>query len=229
MNENLTQKIRLDFDRLALCDRDEWNHNNCYHQFLLKQLPEHNQTILDLGCGVGRFSRLLAEKSDRVIALDLSPKSIEIAQQKSSELDNIDYQIADISQWQFPVNHFDAITSIATVHHLSLSELLPKLQAALKPGGVLLILDLLEHQNIRDILYDCIAVPLNWYFQRTKNRHVEFDPVAAEAMREHQKSDRYLTFSQAKAIYSKYLKTAKTNRHLFWRYSLIWHKPIGGI
>ena len=31
MKENLTEKIRQDFDRLALHDREEWNHNNHYH------------------------------------------------------------------------------------------------------------------------------------------------------------------------------------------------------
>ena len=225
MNENLTAKIRRDFDRLALYDREAWNHNNHYHQFLLKQLPEHSQTILDLGCGVGEFSRLLAEQAERVVALDLSPKSIEIAKQRSNLSSNIDYQIADISQWQFPEEHFDVITSIATVHHLSLNELLPKLQAGLKPGGMLLILDLLEQQNIWDTIYDCVAVPLNWWFLRTKNKHIECNQAAAKAMKEHLRTDEYLTYSQARAIYKRWLKTAKVRRHLFWRYSVVWQKP----
>ena len=225
MNENLTAKIRQDFDCLALYDRDEWNHNNHYHQFLLRQLPEHSQTILDLGCGVGQFSRLISRKADNLVALDLSPKSIETAKQRSYQFNNIDYQVADISQWQFPQEHFDVITSIATVHHLSLNKLLPKLQTALKPGGMLLILDLLEHQNIRDTLNDCVAVPSNWWFLKTKNRHIKFNPVAAEAMREHLRTDEYLTYSQAEEIYTGWLKTAKVRRHLYWRYSVVWQKP----
>ena len=229
MKENLTEKIRQDFDRLALYDREEWNHNNHYHQFLLKQLPKHSQTILDLGCGVGKFSRLLAEKSDRVIALDLSPKSIEIARHKSEQFNNIDYRVADVSRWQFPIEHFDVIVSIATLHHLSLNELLPKLQAALKPGGILLILDLLEHQDIWDTFNDCIAVPLNWWFLKTRNKHTVFDPIAAEAIREHLRTDEYLTYSQAKEIYTNFLKTPKVRRHLFWRYSVVWQKPTAQI
>ena len=225
MKENLTEKIRQDFDRLALYDREEWNHNNHYHQFLLKQLPKHSQTILDLGCGVGKFSRLLAEKSDRVIALDLSPKSIEIARHKSEQFNNIDYRVADVSRWQFPIEHFDVIVSIATLHHLSLNELLPKLQAALKPKGTLLILDLLEQQDIWDTLSDCIAVPLNWWFLQTRNKHTVFDPIAAEAMREHLRTDEYLTYLQAKEIYTSFLKTPQIRRHLFWRYSVVWQKP----
>ena len=224
MNKNLTQKIKDDFDRLALFDRDEWNHNNHYHQFLIKQLPSNCHTLLDIGCGVGEFSRLLAKYADEVVAIDLSPKSIEIAEQRSTGLTNIYFQVADISQWQFPPVHFDAIISIATVHHLALEDLLPKLQTSLKPGGVLIILDLLKHHNIQDTLIDLIAVPLNWWFLATKNKYIKPSPEAAEAMREHLRTDEYLNFSQVKKIYTDSLKTPKIRRHLFWRYSVVWHK-----
>ena len=76
--------------------------------------------------------------------------------------------MADVSQYEFDDESFDATASIATLHNLPLAKLLPKLDAALKPGAVLIIIDLLEHQNIQDSLYDCIAVPLNWWFIKTK-------------------------------------------------------------
>ena len=224
MNESLTQKIRDDFDRLALYDREEWNHNNHYHQFLLKQLPDRCQTVLDLGCGTGQFSRLLADRAEGVIALDLSPNSIQIAKQRSQQFDNIDYHIADAARWEFPLEYFDAIASIATVHHLSIEQLIPKLIAALKPGGVLIILDLLEHHNLMDTLNDAIAVPLNWWLLKVNNGHLKPDPEAAAAMREHLRTDKYLNFSQAKKVYISLLKTAKVKRHLFWRYSVVWQK-----
>ena len=95
MDEVLTQKIREDFDRLARYDREEWNHNNHYHKFLLQQLPSHCKSVLDLGCGTGTFSRLLAERCDRIIAIDLSPQMITVAKQNSQSYTNIDFQIAD--------------------------------------------------------------------------------------------------------------------------------------
>lgn len=79
IDEKLTQKIRDDFNRIALSDRSGWNHNNHYHNFLLKQLPLHCENILDIGCGTGEFSRLLAKRCDRVVAIDLSPQMITIA------------------------------------------------------------------------------------------------------------------------------------------------------
>lgn len=226
MNDSLTQKIRDDFDRLALYDRIGWNHNNHYHRFLLKQLPSKCQNVLDLGCGTGEFSRLLAERADEVTALDLSPNSIQIARQRSQQFKNINYQIADVSRWDFPPKYFDAIISIATFHHLSLEQLVPKLKAALKPGGVLIVLDLFEHHNFKDTLSDAIAVPLNWWLLKVNNRHIKPNPEAVAAMKEHLRSDRFLNLSQAKKIYASLLKNAKVRRHLFWRYSVVWQKPI---
>ena len=102
MSENLTQKIRQDFDRIALHDREKWNHNNHYHRFLLKQLPAQCKTALDIGCGTGEFSRLLAQQIEKVIAIDLSPNMIEVAKQRSRQLPNIDFQVADVMRWEPP-------------------------------------------------------------------------------------------------------------------------------
>jgi 2-polyprenyl-3-methyl-5-hydroxy-6-metoxy-1,4-benzoquinol methylase len=147
MHESQMQKIRNDFDRLALYDRQEWNHNNHYHRFLLKQLPDRCRTILDIGCGTGEFSRLLAKRADKVYAVDLSPKTIEVAKQKARQYPSINFYVADILQWEFATKQLDAIISIATLHHLPIEILLPRLKAALKPGGKLIILDLLEYQT----------------------------------------------------------------------------------
>ncbi|WP_228060057.1 hypothetical protein [Plectonema radiosum] len=87
-----------------------------------------------------------------------------------------------------------------------------------------MILDLLEHENLRDMLSDFIAVPLNWLFQTIKNRHIQQSLEAAEAMREHLRTDKYLTLSQARQIYKSSLRKAKVRKHLFWRYSVVWEK-----
>ena len=65
---------------------------------ILNQLPIVCSTVLDIGCGVGEFSRLLANRANKVIAIDLSSKSIEIAKQRSQQFNNIDYRVASISQ-----------------------------------------------------------------------------------------------------------------------------------
>ena len=135
-------------------------------------------------------------------------------------------QVADICQWEFSTERFDAIVSISTLHHVPVENLLPKLKTALKSSGKLVILDLLEYESLGDTLSDCIAVPLNWLFQMRKNRHIQKSPEAAEAMREHLRTDEYLTLSQARRIYTNSLKGAKLRKHLFWRYSVVWEKSV---
>jgi len=125
-------------------------------------LPSQNQTALDIGCGTGEFSRLLSKRFKRVVAIDLSPNMIEAAKQRSRQFLNIDFQVADILQWEPISEQFDVIVSIATLHHLPVESLLPHLKSALKPGGKLIILDLLKYESWLDKLSDFVAVPLNW-------------------------------------------------------------------
>jgi ubiquinone/menaquinone biosynthesis C-methylase UbiE len=224
MNESLMQKIQNDFDRIALHNQEGWDHNNHYHRFLLKQLPAQRKIALDIGCGTGEFSRLLAQHFERVVAIDLSPNMIEVAKQRSRQFSNIDFQVANVLQWDLPSKKFDAIVSIAALHHLPVESLLPNLKAALKPGGRLVILDLLEHENLQDKLSDLVAVPLNWLFQMLRNKHIQQSPEAAAAMREHLRTDKYLTLSQVRRIYTSALKSAKVRKHLLWRYSVVWEK-----
>lgn len=224
MNESLMQKIQNDFDRIAVHDQEGWGHNNHYHRFLLKQLPSQCKTALDIGCGTGEFSRLLAKRVERVVAIDLSPNMIEVAKQRSKQFSNIDFQVADVLQWELLAKQFDLIVSIATFHHLPVESLLLNLKAALKPGGRLIILDLLEHESWRDKLSDFVAVPLNWIVEALKNRYIQQSPEAAAAMREHLARDQYLTLSQVQQIYTSSLERVKIRKHLFWRYSIVWEK-----
>lgn len=224
MKDNLTQKIKDDFDRLASCDVEGWNHNSHYHSFLLQQLPNKGRVVLDIGCGTGEFSRLLARRFQKVIAIDLSPNALEIARQRSKSYPNIDYRVANILEWKIPTEKFDAIVSIATLHHVSEEKLLPKLTLGLKPGGKLVVLDLLKLKTIQDSWSDLIAVPLNRWFL-LKNRPPKPSPEAVAAMQEHLLTDEFLTLSGVKQIYPNQLRGAKIRKHLFWRYSVVWEKP----
>jgi len=153
--------IQEDFDRIALVSPDGSLQNNHYHNFLLRQLPIDCRAALEIGCGKGEFSRRLAETAQHVLALDLSPEMIRIAHELSVDLPNIDFKIADVMSYDLPCESFDCIASIATLHHLPLRDVFLKIRAALKPGGVLLILDLFEpirwHGRTRGSERDCAS------------------------------------------------------------------------
>lgn len=216
--------VRKDFDRLALLSDDSWNHNTHYHRFLLKHVPADSGECLDIGCGTGAFSRLLAERCERVLALDLSPRTIEIARAGSRENHNIDFQVADVSTWAFPMERFDCIASVATLHHLPIAETLRKMAGALRTGGTMVILDLFEAVGMPELLTSAAAAPVSLVLGLLKNGRLREPRAVREAWAEHGRHDSYPTLDEMRWICGRVLPGARIRRHLLWRYSLVWRK-----
>ena len=97
---------------------------------------------LDYGCGVGDFTRLLAQRFAQVVGFDVSAQIIGRALQLNPA-PNIRYtaQAADV----FSDAAFDLILSITVLQHVTddidLQRLLDTMAAALAPGGAVLVLE----------------------------------------------------------------------------------------
>ena len=219
-------KVQADFDRIALLSGNGWGHNSHYHDFLLRQLPPHCRYALDIGCGTGAFARLLARRSDQVLALDLSPQMIRIARERSEQYPNIDFQIADAMTWEFPAEQFDCVASIATLHHLPFEETLLKMRGALKINGTLIILDLFQAEGPSDVLTSALAVPANIILKLINTGRLREPREVRQAWAEHGRSDSYPTLSQIRQVCASVLPEAKVRKHLLWRYSIIWKKSV---
>jgi ubiquinone/menaquinone biosynthesis C-methylase UbiE len=217
-------KIQVDFDRIALLSENDWNHNDYYHDFLLRQLPPHCTYALDIGCGTGAFSRLLASRSDRVLALDLSPQMVRIAGEHSEQYPNIDFQVADAMTWEFPAEQFDCMASIATLHHLPFEEMLSKMKGALKINGTLIILDLFQAEGLSDALTSTLAVPANIVLRLVKTGRLREPREVRQAWAEHGRGESYPTLSQVRQVCASVLPGARVRKHLLWRYSIVWKK-----
>ena len=216
--------VRADFDRIAQLSPDGWDHNSHYHRFLLGQLPSRCTNALDIGCGTGAFSRLLADRSDRVLALDLSPHMIQVARERSRQYSNIDFLVADAMTWEFPAERFDCVVSIATLHHLPAAETLRKMRQALKMEGTLIVLDLLRGQGPADVLTSAAAVPVSAVLRLVKTGRLRQSRQLREAWAEHGRHESYLTMAQVRQICGSVLPGACVRKHLLWRYSVTWHK-----
>jgi len=216
--------IQKDFDRIALVSPDGSLQNNRYHNFLLRHLPSNCDEVLEIGCGKGEFSRRLAESSQRVLALDLSPEMIRIARAKSDHVSNLEFQIADVMSYDLPREQFDCIASIATLHHLSLQEVFLKMKAALKPGGVLLILDLFEPEGVVDALLNPMAVCISVTLRLIHHGRLRPSCEARAAWAAHEAHDIYPTMNEVRALCADILPGARVKKHLLWRYSIVWEK-----
>jgi ubiquinone/menaquinone biosynthesis C-methylase UbiE len=216
--------IQTDFDRIAMVSPDGSIQNSHYHNFLLRSLGPRCQAALEIGCGKGEFSCRLAERSERVLALDLSPEMIRIARARFSDLPNIEFQIADVMSYDLPPEGFDCIATIATLHHLSLREALLKMKAALKPGGVLLILDLFKAAGLMDALLNPLAVSVSVSLRLIQQRRLLPNREVRDAWAAHERHDIYPTMKEVQALCAEVVPGATIKKHLLWRYSVVWQK-----
>lgn len=214
--------ISGDFDRIAGTEVTRWGHNNHYHKYLLKHLPGKIGSAIDVGCGTGEFTRLLAERGSEVTGIDLSDIMLSKALEKAKGIKNVNYVKADFVEYVLRKEQYDCIASIATVHHLPMEDFLIKVKAALKPGGVLLILDLYHQESLIEYIISVAAAPLNLLFMLAKNRYIRVSEKERRAWQEHAKHDSYMNIKDIRNTANKVIPGAEIRRHLFWRYSLVW-------
>lgn len=114
---------------------------------LLKVL--NYRSVADLGAGEGTLAQLLAQRAESVIAVDLSPKMVAYGQALAKEngLPNIEYRLGDIETPPIDDASLDLAILSQALHHAEHPQ--RAIDAAfriLKPGGRLIVLDLVQHQ-----------------------------------------------------------------------------------
>jgi 2-polyprenyl-3-methyl-5-hydroxy-6-metoxy-1,4-benzoquinol methylase len=194
-----------------------WNHNSHFHNYLLRQLPSNIDRVLDVGCGLGIFALKLSEKSEFVDALDVDGEILEEASKQHNAY-NIFYRHANFLEADLPENYYDAIVSIAALHHMDLEAALDKMKALLRPSGKLLILGLYREETIVDYMYSFISVPLNLVYSIWHRKSTAI-PQKVAPIRSAQ-----LSLKQIETAIDNVMPGFRLKRHLFWRYSLIWQK-----
>lgn len=117
------------------------------------------KVVADLGAGEGTLSQLLALRAEKVIAIDLSPKMVEFGRELAVKhaLPNLEYRLGDIEEPPIDPGTVDlAILSQALHHAEHPQRALDAAHRILKPGGRLIVLDLLQHtfEEARELYAD---------------------------------------------------------------------------
>ncbi|PCJ81370.1 MAG: methyltransferase type 12 [Flavobacteriales bacterium] len=88
---------------------------------LLKLGLKDNSNVLELGCGIGVSTSMIAAYANNgtIIGIDISPKSIEAAKEKV-KFDNVSFIAADILEIEHTSKHFDFITLFDVLEHVPL-------------------------------------------------------------------------------------------------------------
>jgi 2-polyprenyl-3-methyl-5-hydroxy-6-metoxy-1,4-benzoquinol methylase len=104
-------------------------------------------TVLDIGCGVGRWSRRLARRGARVTGIDLSPTMVDEARRRA-RVDGVasrcDFQVADVTRLDLS-ERFSLVLGITVLQHIlemdRLDAAVERLARHLAPNGRLVLLE----------------------------------------------------------------------------------------
>jgi trans-aconitate 2-methyltransferase len=110
--------------------------------------PQNGERILDIGCGTGYLTHLIAQAGARVTGLDSSSSMIERAQAAYPDLD---FRVMSATDFHFPTP-FDAVFSNAALHWvLDKESAVDHIAQALRPGGRL-VLEMGGKGNVEEII-----------------------------------------------------------------------------
>jgi ubiquinone/menaquinone biosynthesis C-methylase UbiE len=110
----------------------------------------HPLDIIDLGAGEATVALLLAQRAKRVVAIDNSGKMVEYGRSLAQRngLNNLDYRLGDMEALPLQGNEVDLALMHQTLHHtLHPPVAVTEAFRVLRPGGHLIILDLLRHDH----------------------------------------------------------------------------------
>lgn len=155
-----SDKARAYFDELAgkfgktYCPGRSWK---ALAETLLKLMPP--MIIADLGAGEGTFSQLLAQRAEKVIAIDNSEKMVEFGTNVAREngYTNLEYRFGSLDSPPIDSDTVDIAFFSQALHHAEKPDLaISEAHRILKPGGKIVIMDLLKHQfeDARDLYAD---------------------------------------------------------------------------
>jgi ubiquinone/menaquinone biosynthesis C-methylase UbiE/DNA-binding transcriptional ArsR family regulator len=117
-----------------------------FGHLLLRMLPP--LTVADLGSGEGLVSELLARRCRKVIAVDNSEKMVAFGAKKAKKngLKNLEFRLGDLQEPPIEPASVDLVILSQALHHAEdPAKAVRSAHRVLRPGGQVLILDLLQH------------------------------------------------------------------------------------
>ena len=115
----------------------------------LPGLLDESWTVGDLGCGTGQLAAALAPFVRRVIGIDESAAMLKSARQRTRELPNVELRSGALEAPPLEAGELDVALLMLVLHHAGDPErVLGAARSGLRPGGKLLIVDMMPHDHV---------------------------------------------------------------------------------
>jgi SAM-dependent methyltransferase len=192
-----------------------WNANTHYHRLVLASLPPDVSRVLDVGCGDGMLAADVVDAGIRqVVGLDLDRPVLDRARARHKGR-RIDWLHGDVFEAALEPESFDAVVSVAALHHMDAGRSLTRFAQLVRPGGTVIVVGLAANAWA-DIPLAAVGMAsrlgLGVVYGRWKHSAPECWPPP-------------LTYREMKVLSADVLPGVRYRRHLLSRYSLVWRKP----
>ena len=200
-------------------------------------LPTSPNRVLEAGCGSGVLTLKLANHVDSIVGVDISPSMIRLARfhQARLEIKNVEFIVADLETLPFGKGTFDFIVSNTAIHCTRMEIVLPALTSLIKPGGRMVICDLvtshprLEASPLWQMLRVIRNIPnyIRSYDLRTMWRIVSFQMKPSWIRYVCDDKNKKFRPESFREIYSRLLPGCRFERNpkTPWRMAALWEAP----
>jgi ArsR family transcriptional regulator len=118
------------------------------HLAALAAFAPPDATVGDLGCGTGQVCAAIAPFVSRVIGVDGSAAMLQAARKRLQQHTNVELRKGDLEALPLDDNLLDAATVMLVLHHIAEPvRALKDVARTLKPGGRLIVVDMLPHDR----------------------------------------------------------------------------------
>jgi SAM-dependent methyltransferase len=180
--EDADEKLRQEFNNWVLTGRAdgmESHHLSIAEQTLRRMDLKPGERVLDLGCGTGWATRLIARLVaegpvgfGQVVGLDISDEMIARAREASRDFDNILFVWSSAEKIPWEENYFDKVLSIEAFYYYPDQErVLAEMFRVMAPKARLYILINLYKENPYSLRWvDKLGIPIH---ARSENEYAE--------------------------------------------------------
>src|SRR5437870_3927747 len=140
--QSMDEQLRIEFNEWARAGKGESmekGHRPAGEQAIARMHISPGARVLDVGCGSGWATRLLAESAfeGTVTGIDISDEMIRVARESSRSFPNVDFEIASAEQLPFKDNEFTHAFSMESLYYYrNIPRALKEIHRVLEGGGL---------------------------------------------------------------------------------------------
>lgn len=163
----MDEQLRTEFNEWARAGKGadmEQGHRPVGEQAIARMEVPADARVLDVGCGSGWATRLLADYANRgrVTGIDISDGMLRVAREASTSHPNVDFEVASAERLPFADDEFTHAFSMESLYYYeNIPKALSEIHRVLRPGGrFFAVVDMYRESEATHQWIDLLKVPV---------------------------------------------------------------------